>query len=267
MSNSTPTVSLLISTFNWPQALELVLISILKQTYLPDEIVIADDGSTVETKELIDTYRSKFNIPVKHIWHEDKGFRKSLILNIAVKNITSEYIVQIDGDIILHPDFIKDHLKVAKPGSFIQASRALINQEKSTEILKSKNIDFSFFSEGVYSRFNALRIPFLSKIFLLDKKNPYHIKGCNLSYWKVDFILTNGYFNGFEGWGAEDYEFGARLIHAGVKKRKVKMMALCYHIFHAYHCRSNLNVNDQIYKRTLEEKSNYTKDGYQQVLK
>ncbi|MEJ5962127.1 glycosyltransferase family 2 protein [Pedobacter immunditicola] len=259
------TVALLISTYNWPEALELVLLSVLKQTHLPDEIVIADDGSTAETKALIERYRSKFNIPVKHIWHEDKGFRKSLILNIAVKSITSEYIIQIDGDIIIHPEFIKDHLKVAEKGSFIQASRTMINKEKSKEILKTKEIHFNFLSKGLYSRFNALRIPFLSTLFQLDFSNTYHIKGCNLSYWKENFKAVNGYYNAFEGWGAEDYEFGARLIHADVKRKKVKMMALGYHIFHRINSRSNVDTNDKIYKKTLEEKSKYTNDGYEQV--
>lgn len=259
------TVALLISTYNWPEALELVLLSVLKQTHLPDEIVIADDGSTEETKELIEKYRSKFNIPVKHIWHEDKGFRKSLILNIAVKSITSEYIIQIDGDIIVHPEFIKDHLKVAEEGSFIQASRAMINKEKSKEILKTKEIQFNFLSKGLYSRFNALRVPFLSKLFQLDFSNTYHIKGCNLSYWKENFKAVNGYYNAFEGWGAEDYEFGARLIHADVRRKKVKMMALGYHIFHRINSRSNVDTNDKIYKKTLREKSKYTSDGYEQV--
>lgn len=259
------TVALLISTFNWPEALELVLISVLKQTQLPDEIVIADDGSTDKTKELIERYRSKFSIPVKHIWHEDKGFRKSLILNIAVKSIASEYIIQIDGDIILHPEFIKDHLKVAEKGNFVQASRTMINKEKSNEILKTKQIHFNFLSKGLYSRFNALRIPFLAKLFQLDFSNTYHIKGCNLGYWKENFKAVNGYYNAFEGWGAEDYEFGARLIHADVKRKKVKMMALGYHIYHRINSRFNVDVNDMIYQKTLEEKSKYTKDGYEQV--
>jgi len=259
------TVALLISTYNWPAALELVLISVLKQTHLPDEIIIADDGSTDETKELIEKYRSKFNIPVKHIWHEDKGFRKSLILNIAVKSITSEYIIQIDGDIVVHPEFVKDHLKVAEKGNFVQASRAMINKIKSEEILKTKQTNFNFISKGLYSRFNAIRLPILSKLFQFDFSNTYHIKGCNLGYWKDNFKEVNGYYNAFEGWGAEDYEFGARLIHADVKRKKVKMMALGYHIFHRINSRSNVDTNDKIYQKTLEEKSKYTNDGYEQV--
>ena len=258
------TVALLISTYNWPAALELVLISVLKQTHLPDEIIIADDGSTDETKELIEKYRSKFNIPVKHIWHEDKGFRKSLILNIAVKSITSEYIIQIDGDIIVHPEFIKDHLKVAEKGNFVQASRAMINKIKSEEILKTKQTNFNFISKGLYSRFNAIRLPFLAKIFLLDHKNSYNTKGCNLAFWKEDFISVNGYYNDFQGWGGEDYEFAARLLHQGIKRKKVKLMALCYHIYHKINSRANAGANDIIYQKTIAEKGTYATNGYLQ---
>lgn len=263
--NKDITVALLISTYNWPGALELVLLSILKQSQIPNEIVIADDGSTFETKSLIDAYKVKFSIPIKHIRHEDKGFRKSLILNTAVKSITSEYIIQIDGDIILHPEFIKDHMKVSMKGYFVQASRSMINEVKSKEILKTKKTDFSFISHGLYNRFNAIRIPPISNIFQYDTSDPYHIKGCNLGYWKEDFITINGYYNGFEGWGAEDYEFGARLIHAGVKRKKIKLMAICYHVFHKINSRANTDANDKIYNKTIEEKSKHTSNGYEQI--
>lgn len=232
---------------------------------MPDEIIIADDGSGNETKTLIESYKTRFNLPIKHVWHEDKGFRKSLILNKAVKQIESEYIIEIDGDIIIHPDFIKDHLQAAEPGFFIQGSRTMITEEKSKRILQSKQTELSFFSSGILNRFNAIRIPILSKIFLLLPSNPFHIKGCNLAFWKNDFIKINGYYNDFEGWGAEDYEFGARLIHAGIKRKTLKMLAVGYHIFHPHNTRDNRVPNDKIYRKTLADKATYALNGYQQI--
>jgi len=232
---------------------------------MPDEIVIADDGSGEDTKLLIEKFRLQSGIPVKHIWHEDKGFRKSLILNKAVKNISSSYIIEIDGDIIIDQHFVADHLKAAREGYFVQGSRAMITKEKSLEILETKETQFSVFSSGLYSRFNALRIPFLSGIFILDPSNPFHIKGCNLAFWKKDYIAINGYFNGFEGWGGEDYEFAARLLHSGIKRRRLKMAALAYHIFHKENSRANTGPNDIIYRKTLADKATYNNDGYQQA--
>ncbi len=259
-----PSVALLISTYNWPQALELVLASLTKQTKMPDEVIIADDGSGEDTEKIILSFQQKLNTTIKHVWHEDNGFRKSLILNKAVKVIRSDYIIEIDGDIILDPKFIQDHLNEARKGYFVQGSRAMIEEEAATQILKSKKTDFSFFSSGLYSRFNAIRIPFLTKIFLLDPSNPFHIKGCNLAFWKKDFIAVNGYFNGFEGWGGEDYEFGARLLHSGVKRKRLKMAALCFHIFHKINSRANTGPNDIIYRKTISEKSTYASVGYKE---
>ena len=260
-----PTVALLISTYNWPKALDLVLSSVLKQTRMPDEIVIADDGSGEETKTLIEKYQVQFKVPLKHIWHEDKGFRKSLILNKAVKQIESAYIIEIDGDIIIHPKFVQDHLKASKRGFFVQGSRTMITEEKSKEILETKQIRLSFFSSGILNRFNAIRLPLLSKIFFLLPSNPFHIKGCNLAFWKTDFIKINGYYNDFEGWGAEDYEFGARLLHARTKRKTLKMSAIGYHIFHPHNTRDNRIPNDKIYRKTLAEKTDYASNGYHQV--
>lgn len=259
------TVALLISTYNWPQALELVLLSVLAQTRMPDEIIIADDGSDERTKELVANYKTRFGVPLKHVWHEDNGFRKSLILNKAVKQIESEYIIQIDGDIIVHPKFIYDHLKIAKLNYFVQGSRAMITKAKTQEILINKNIAFSMFSNGINNKFNALRLPWVSSAFMLLPSNPFHVKACNIAFWKSDYIMINGYDNGFEGWGGEDYEFAARLIHSGVKRNRLKLSALAYHIFHKVNSRSNTTANDKIYKKTIAKKLMYTNNGIKEV--
>ena len=111
-------ISLLISTYNWPQALDLVLLSVEKLTCKPDELLIADDGSRTETTQLIDAFKKTSSITVRHIWHEDKGFKRSEILNKAIAKSTSDYIIQTDGDCILHPSFVKDHIFLAKKKIF-----------------------------------------------------------------------------------------------------------------------------------------------------
>ena len=101
------TSSLILATYNWKEALELVLMSVMRQSVKPFEVIIADDGSREDTKALIDEYRKKFDIPLIHVWHEDKGFRLSEIRNKAIKQARGNYIIQIDGDTILHKDFVK----------------------------------------------------------------------------------------------------------------------------------------------------------------
>ena len=117
-------ISLIISTYNNPRFLELVLLSVLKQKLLPREVVIADDGSGEETKELIDIYKKIFPIPLLHVWHEDNGYRLSTIKNKAVAIAASEYVIFIDGDLLLHPLFIFDYQKSIHRGYILVASRA-----------------------------------------------------------------------------------------------------------------------------------------------
>ncbi|MFD0763433.1 glycosyltransferase family 2 protein [Mucilaginibacter lutimaris] len=265
MAHRNFTIALLISTYNWPDALELVFLSVLRQTEMPDEILIADDGSREETRELIDSYREKFNIPVKHAWHEDKGFRKSEVLNMAVKLAEADYIIEIDGDIILDRRFIADHVKQAAKGFFVQGSRAMINEPKTNELLKNKDVNLNPLSKGLYTRFNSYRIPSLAKFYDTKPLDPFNVKGCNLAFWRKDYIKVNGYYNDFEGWGWEDYEFAARLINSGVYKKRVKMVAIMYHLFHKQTSRSSYFSNEVIYRRTVAEKLTYCDSGYAEV--
>lgn len=120
--------SLIISTYNRSDALELCVKSVLRQSLLPDEIIIADDGSKEETGELIHQLATTSVVPIIHVWHEDLGFRLATIRNKAIVKATKEYIIQIDGDIVLHKDFVKDHVRFAQKGSFVTGSRVLIRE-------------------------------------------------------------------------------------------------------------------------------------------
>ena len=113
-------VSLVISTYNWKEALCLCLLSVTRQTVVPAEVIIADDGSRPDTKLLIEDFQQNFPCPIKHIWHEDKGWRKCIIMNKAFALCEGDYIIEIDGDIIMHSHFIEDHISEAAPGYFLQ---------------------------------------------------------------------------------------------------------------------------------------------------
>ena len=125
-------LTLIITTYNWPEALLLVLNSVKRQKIFPEEIIIADDGSNDTTKDLIISYKKNCDIKIIHSWQEDLGFRASRSRNNAIKKASGDYIVLIDGDTILHPNFVKDHIKSAEPGFFVQGSRALLSENQTT---------------------------------------------------------------------------------------------------------------------------------------
>ncbi len=132
------TVSLIITTYNRPDALNLVLKSALNQKQLPDEIIIADDGSGRQTQDLIKLFSQTTLIPIIHSWQDDFGFRAAMARNRAIAKAKGEYIILTDGDIIFNKYFIEDHLAYAKTGYFIQGTRVLLTNEKTVEVLKSK---------------------------------------------------------------------------------------------------------------------------------
>ncbi|SKB26299.1 Glycosyltransferase involved in cell wall bisynthesis [Parapedobacter luteus] len=257
-----PSCSCIVSTYNWPEALDLCLKSLLAQRTMPDEIIIADDGSRAETRLLIDRYQASSPIPIKHVWHPDDGFRKTIILNAAIQEAKGEYIIQIDGDIIVHNAFVKDHLAAAKPGQFVRGSRAMVNEDTSLLIQQNKRIKFHSMSKGVEHRFNAVRLPFLSRLIRTNPWSPADVKGCNMAFWKSDFELVNGYNNNLTGWGHEDIELAARFINNGIKKRHLKLAAVCYHIHHELNSRAHEKHNKHFYEEVLSLGLKRCANGY-----
>lgn len=246
-----PSISLVISTYNWPEALQVSLNSVLTQTVLPDEILVADDGSGPATRAVIDAFQLTTTIPVTHFWQEDDGFRKTIVMNKAIHSAKGEYIVQIDGDIVIHPKFIADHRSEATSGYYIKGSRSMLSSERTRKILETQNPKINAFSSGVGSKINATRLPLFAPIFKGNKLRSNNLRGCNFSFWKQDFIAVNGYNNDLKGWGHEDIELAARLTNLGIKQRQLKMKAVCFHLYHKINSRHNEDVNYQKYLNTV----------------
>lgn len=262
--------SLIISTYNWPEALQLCLKSLLHQKLLPGEVIIADDGSDERTKLVVENFRSASAITTKHIWQPDEGFRLAAIRNKAIAAAAGDYIIQVDGDEILHPYFVKDHAAFAKRKTFVRASRIYLNATLSHKTLSEQKINVSIFNKGVSNITSAIRMPFLWPFFETTYKNRgderFEIHGSNMAFWRNDALLVNGYNEAFCGWGPEDKEFVARLLNAGIKKRFIKLGAIVYHLFHREKSKSWLAFNEQLLKQSIYSNTNFCTQGINQYL-
>ncbi|UZH54832.1 glycosyltransferase family 2 protein [Salinimicrobium tongyeongense] len=257
--------SLLISTYNWPQALELVLRSVQEQIKMPDEILLADDGSGEETAVLIKSFIEK-DLPIKHVWQEDQGFRRTSILNKAVAKSEADYIVQIDGDCMLHPNFLLDHLNNLKENRFLFGSRVNIREEALEQLFKLKNTEIGFFSRSISRRTRNLHLPFLTAFYKETAQLSKKVRGCNLSFWRKDFLAINGYNEDMTGWGKEDSEMVVRLLNRGVNGKRLRYGGIIYHIWHKECSRSKKCINEEIQQETIDKGLTFCKNGIDKYL-
>ena len=259
------TVSLIITTYNWPKAINKTLHSILNQTRRPDEVIIADDGSTPETAKLINGFKvSHPEFTIIHSWQEDKGFRLSKSRNIAIKGSKSDYIVLVDGDMILDKHFIEDHLLVAQKGVLVSGRRILLNEKYSNKILENEELP-TVMSFGIKKhRLLGIRSHKLTKLRSSTNQRIDGILGCNMGFFRDDAIMVNGFNEAFVGWGAEDTEFIARLINNGFYKMKLKHLAFGYHLYHPEASRDFATTNCELLNTTLTEGLKFCEYGIQQ---
>lgn len=263
-----PKSSLIISTYNWPEALRLCLLSVKEQSVLPDEVIIADDGSTGQTAEVIDAMRPSFPVKLIHVWQEDEGFQLSKIRNKAIATSSCDYIIQIDGDLILHKHFIKDHLALSRRGAFVAGSRVLMNKELSGRMLDRRQARVAPFQSGLGNFTNRFSIAWLSR-YMADRYKTHDIfalRGCNMAFWRDDLLRVNGYNEVFHGWGREDNEIAVRLLNSGVRKRAAKFAGVVFHIYHPEVDRGHCPKNEAYLTDALLNKTMYCSQGLHQYL-
>ncbi|MDM8537885.1 glycosyltransferase family 2 protein [Desulfobacterales bacterium HSG17] len=255
-------ISVIVTTYNRPDALKKVLDGLLHQTRLPDEIIIADDGSIDETRLMLQSYLKHNQIRIKHVWHKDKGFRLAEIRNKAILESGSEYLVFLDGDCIPPKHFVEDHLNLAQKGYFFQGKRVIVSQKVSPGFTFSdansilcllRHLVF-----GISNSHHILRIPFFPSYTTAKLSG---VRGCNMGFFKENLLSVNGFNQKFKGWGREDSEIVIRLFKYGLKRKENPFKAVCYHLWHKENTRDYLEKNNQILEKTGQQNSYVCKSG------
>ena len=246
--------SLIIATYNWKEALALVLASVRAQSELPGEVLVADDGSRDDTREMLAHAARDFPVPLTHVWQPDDGFRKGRILNEAMARAKGEYFIALDGDMLVHRDFVRDHLRAAERGWYVQGGRMMLGAAPTARTLAAGRLAAGVFSGGVRNRVNGIHAPLLSALARGDQGPVRRTRGCNAAYWRDDILRVNGYNEDLEGWGREDTELIARLMNSGVRRRNLKFAAVAYHLEHAKSSRNRDAANMEAVERVVRER-------------
>jgi glycosyltransferase involved in cell wall biosynthesis len=260
-----PTCSLIITTYNAEAALDIVLRSVIAQTVLPDEVLVADDGSGPATAELLARHAASFPVPLRHVWHEDQGFRLTAIRNRALAVARGAYIIMLDGDMVLHPKFVASHLSFARVGSYVQGSRVLLRRELTARFMANPRMRIRPLTRGVGNRINAVHAPALAWLYR-GPRGVRRMRGANMAYWLHDAKRVNGFNEDCVGWGAEDMEFAARLQNAGVRRRNLKFAGVAYHLHHTTRPSDSEPANMRLYERAVREHLTWCENGLDKYL-
>ncbi|OLQ86623.1 family 2 glycosyl transferase [Vibrio ponticus] len=257
--------TLIITTYNWKEALKAVLESVKRQTVLPDEVIVADDGSREDTKLLIEEMAQHFPVALIHSWHEDNGFQLAMSRNRAIAKASGDYLIMIDGDMVLSQTFIESHQQVALANRFVQGGRVLTD-EKCSQAIMHQGLVPSIFTQGIRNRKNCITHPLLAKLFSYERNNDKATRGCNMAFWKADVIEVNGFNQDFVGWGREDSEFVHRMLNAGKTRLYLKFAGVGYHLYHNENSRASLAQNDEILEKTIQQHLKRCENGVDQFI-
>jgi glycosyltransferase involved in cell wall biosynthesis len=247
--------SLIISTYNQPEFLNFAIQSALEQSRLPDEIIIADDGSTDETKQLIDGWKTKSPVLLKHIRQEDIGFRAARNRNNGIAASTGDFLVFLDGDCFLHKNYIADYLSFAEANRFVCGTRVNIKAKRRDYIFRTGDRRISVFSWGTSKKLHAIRCRFLA---MFRKKGG--MAGASFAAWRSDLERVNGFNEFFTQYGGEDEDIAIRLKKDGAAMKKMVHWGIAYHFDHPKKPRPKQWFPDG-YADTIEENGYRVKDG------
>ena len=245
-------IAVIITTYNHPDALAAVLEGYLAQTDGSFEVIVTDDGSTDDTRKLVEAYRGRAQCNLSHVWQEDQGFRAATARNRALASTTADYIVFTDGDCIPLPSFVARHRLLAEPGYFLAGNRLLLSEQFTQKVLREKipvhawGISrwlAAWMKRDINRLLPLLRAPNFGMLRKLTPQRWHGVKTCNLSAWRADLIKVNGLDETYSGWGLEDSDLAVRLIRAGVRHKSARLAAPVLHLWHRENTRDRYEQN------------------------
>lgn len=255
-------VSVIVPVYNRLEHLRALFICLLNQRVQPYELVITDDGSSEKVLDFIGDLLDKAKFKVKHIYQEDKGFRKTRALNNGVRESEGDYLVFCDQDLIFPEDYIEKMIKSARKNEYLMGRAHNTTEEEKKEILSKQEVglDYSFTKEIIpeqyfkdmdwqYKTDRKRRI--LQRLFL--NKRGIRLAGMSYGLFKEDYLKVNGYDEKYQGWGYEDDDFGNRLCIAGVKSRELLTDLIQLHLYHPFDPTKKRSLNEDYYYSRKKE--------------
>lgn len=269
--------SVIVATYNRPRYLRLCLLGLAASSELPHEVLVADDGSTEETRNtILELQRSlQDRFPVIHVFQERDGIRKQKVVNEAVRRSTGDYLFFTDGDCIVHRHCLREHLRRSDPRAILAGQRVQLGKQLTERLLGSGTavntltfemvVDFLARRSHHFQEAFIIRNPLLRSILRKDRIKPTtSVIGCNCSLPKSLFMDINGYDEDFQGFGDEDADLGIRVINAGGSIRSVRNLAVVYHLDHpgTWHMGTEkFKHNAMIKQRRIANKEAYCVNG------
>jgi len=244
-------IAVIVTTYNWADALAAVLRGLARQTHRDYEVLVADDGSRPDTGERIAGIAADYPVPLRHLWQADDGFRAAAARNRAVAATDADYLVFLDGDCLVRADFLARHAQLAAPGHLVAGNRVLFSAASSERVLQQGLAAEAWspaqwlgqrLSGGVNRLSSLLRLP----PGAWRDRRPERwegVKTCNLGLWRDAFLAVNGFDERYQGWGYEDSDLTIRLIRNGIKRRDGRFATTVLHLWHREHERAGTDQN------------------------
>jgi glycosyltransferase involved in cell wall biosynthesis len=253
-------ISVIVTTYNREDALDAVLRSLAAQSDPTFEIIVADDGSRPTTRDLVARWKGRISVSLRHVWHEDRGFRLAEIRNRAIHASAGSYCIFLDGDCLARADFVAAHRRLAEPGWFVAGNRVLLSRDFTAQVLeRGLEPEGWGFSDWIAARRSGQVNRILPLVSLpfgpLRKAGGKHwqaARGGNVAVAKSDLIGVDGFDAAFSGWGREDSDLFVRLLHHGCRRKDGRYATAVLHLWHAENDRSHLDGNDTRLRALLE---------------
>jgi glycosyltransferase involved in cell wall biosynthesis len=265
-------VSVIVSTYNRPAALERVLDGLAAQSVPPAEVVVADDGSGEPTRALLAARRGD-PFALHHVWQPDEGFRLARVRNLAALRAAGDWLHFLDGDCVPRPRFVARILRLAEAGVALAGDRILLSP-MLTETIERDRLPIHRWRIGRWTRerlhggVNRL-LPFAYWPLRAGRGHRATdwrlLRGANFGLRRVDLFAVNGFEEGFSGWGLEDSEFAVRLVNHGITLRSGRLALGVLHLWHRENPRGGLARNTALLDEAMRERRTRARRGLDEL--
>ena len=267
-------ISIIVSTYNREDALAAVLRSLARQSERDFEVLVADDGSGTATARVVTDWAARMPVPLRHIWHPDRGFRLAEIRNRAIRASAGTYCVFLDGDCITRSEFVAAHRRLAEPGWFVTGNRILLSRELTERVLRvglepEQWRLANWLAERAQRHVNRfaplLDLP-LGVLRRLRARRWRGARGSNMAFWRADLDKVDGFDAAYSGWGREDSDIFIRMIRAGVRRKDGSFATGVLHLWHPEADRARLADNERMLADLIDGPRVRARQGLSRVI-